>query len=202
MIKDMKIMEAENNKISYRLVRSARKTIAIHIKPDGEVVVRAPLRCSQSAVEQLIREKQTWILKHLDQLKMRKTMQAEAVSRGRIRPLPQNDGELQEYLRQARTVFAGRTEHYARLMQVSYHQITIRDQKTRWGSCSSKGNLNFNWRLVMAPEQVLDYVVVHELAHRREMNHSPRFWQLVAEFMPDYQVCRTWLREYGACLYQ
>ena len=93
-----------------------------------------------------------------------------------------------------------RTVLYAERMQVSYGRITIRDQKTRWGSCSAAGNLNFNWRLVMAPGEVLDYVVIHELAHRREMNHSAAFWNIVESEMPDYRRHREWLKKNGGFL--
>lgn len=82
-------------------------------------------------------------------------------------------------------------------MGVSYGRISIREQKTRWGSCSSQGNLNFNWRLIFAPENVLDYVVVHELAHRKEMNHSKAFYAIVESVLPDYRVSRKWLRDNG-----
>lgn len=85
-------------------------------------------------------------------------------------------------------------------MGLTYGQVTIRDQKTRWGSCSRAGNLNFNWRLVLAPSAVLDYVVVHELAHRVEMNHSARFWRIVARYCPAYNEQRVWLRKQGAAL--
>ena len=88
-----------------------------------------------------------------------------------------------------------RVEYFAEMMNVTYGRITIREQKTRWGSCSSKGNLNFNWKLVLMPEEVLDYVVVHELAHRKEMNHSERFWNHVEKVLPDYQARRKLLRE-------
>ena len=77
-------------------------------------------------------------------------------------------------------------------------RITIREQKTRWGSCSSKNNLNFNWKLIMAPPPALDYVVVHELCHLHEFNHSPRFWQLVAAQMPEYESWKKWLKQHGA----
>ena len=82
-------------------------------------------------------------------------------------------------------------------MGVSYGSITVRDQKTRWGSCSAKGNLNFNWKLVLMPEEILEYVVVHELAHRLQMNHSTEFWDEVEKILPDYRKRRQWLKENG-----
>lgn len=82
-------------------------------------------------------------------------------------------------------------------MEVKHARITIRDQKTRWGSCSSRGNLNFNWRLVMAPPPIIDYVVIHELAHLIELSHSPRFWETVERYCPDHREHRRWLREHG-----
>ena len=80
---------------------------------------------------------------------------------------------------------------------MTYGRITVRDQKTRWGSCSQTGNLNFNFRLILAPSEVLDYVVVHELCHRRQMNHSTQFWQEVAQVLPDYRKRKAWLTENG-----
>ena len=82
-------------------------------------------------------------------------------------------------------------------MGVSDGSITVREQKTRWGSCSAKGNLNFNWKLVLMPEEILDYVVVHELAHRLQMNHSTEFWDEVEKILPDYRKRRQWLKENG-----
>ena len=95
------------------------------------------------------------------------------------------------------TFIEEKVSHYASVMGVSYGRITMRNQKTRWGSCSSVGNLNYNWKLVLMPPGVLDYVVVHELAHRREMNHSAAFWKVVATWMPDYKKYRKWLRDNG-----
>jgi len=91
-----------------------------------------------------------------------------------------------------------RTRQLAETMEINYTNITLRDQKTRWGSCSSQGGLNFNWRLVQYPTAVIDYVIIHELAHRREMNHSARFWAIVAKFDPEYQSHRRWLQKYGS----
>ena len=89
---------------------------------------------------------------------------------------------------------------YAKKIGVTYGRITIRCQRTRWGSCSEKGNLNFNCLLMKVPEEVLDYVVVHELCHRLEMNHSPRFWSEVEKIFPDYRAREKWLRENGKLL--
>lgn len=188
--------------VSYQLIRSARKTIAIQIKEDGTVIVRAPYACSSSAVDDFVRVKHDWIQKHINRLISCRDVQEDKIRSGEIGPLPRTGEEILKCRREAAIVFAERTAYYSSLMQVSYQKITIREQKTRWGSCSSKGNLNFNWRLVLAPEGVLNYVVVHELAHRREMNHSPRFWQIVADIMPDYRQYRSWLRHYGSCLYE
>ena len=94
------------------------------------------------------------------------------------------------------TLKASENKHRFRV-GVTYGRITIRNQRTRWGSCSAKGNLNFNCLLMKAPPEVLDYVVVHELCHRLEMNHSPRFWAQVERVLPDYKVSRKWLREHG-----
>ena len=102
----------------------------------------------------------------------------------------------------ARKIFKRKTAAYAKKMSVTYGRITIREQKTRWGSCTSEGNLNFNGRLIFAPEKVLDYVVVHELAHRKEMNHSPAFYAVVASVMPEYKIYEKWLRDNGKTLWQ
>ena len=104
---------------------------------------------------------------------------------------------IRKLVRLAKDIIPVKVSYYARLMGVSYGRITIRMQKTRWGSCSYEGNLNFNCLLMMAPPEVLDYVVVHELCHRLEMNHSARFWSQVEKVLPDYKVPRKWLKEHG-----
>jgi hypothetical protein len=98
----------------------------------------------------------------------------------------------------ARRQIEALAQREAAAMGVSYARLAIRDQRTRWGSCSSRGTLSFNWRLVLAPPAVLDYVVVHELCHLRHPDHSTRFWGLVAERRPDYPAQRSWLRRHGA----
>lgn len=179
--------------IEYQLIRSSRRTIAIQISPDGTVTVRAPQHCSKAVIENFILEKQDWIRRKQQELKRRRQEREER----REKQVPWTETDYQKARELARTVFAQKTALYASLMGVSYGRISIRDQKTRWGSCSSKGNLNFNWRLILAPEEVLDYVVVHELAHRKEMNHSPGFWAIVEEVLPDYRRRRLWLKQQG-----
>lgn len=101
------------------------------------------------------------------------------------------------YKKEAKDVISIRARKYAQEMGQTFREIHIRDQKSRWGSCSSARNLNFNWRLVMAPEWVMDYVIIHELCHLTHMNHSAQFWGLVAYYMPDYQAAKQWLKEHG-----
>ncbi|MBU0577514.1 M48 family metallopeptidase [Patescibacteria group bacterium] len=99
------------------------------------------------------------------------------------------------YKKKASEVVHDRLEFFNEYYQLKYNRVTLRNQKSRWGSCSVRKNLNFNWRLVMAPIEVIDYVVVHELCHLKVMNHSAKFWNLVAEKIPNYKVVRKWLRE-------
>lgn len=101
------------------------------------------------------------------------------------------------YRRYAKETLAKKTAYYSKIMQTDYSRITVKEQKTRWGSCSSKGNLNFNWKLMMMPEMIIDYVVIHELAHRKHMDHSPSFWKEVEKILPDYKERRGWLKKNG-----
>lgn len=172
--------------IRYRLIRSSRKTIAIQIMPNAEVVVRAPNRMPKAAIEAFLLEKRDWLEKHL----AKQTPPLSAFTDTQIRSLAQR----------AKSVIPERVAYYAPIVGVTYGKITIRSQRTRWGSCSSQGNLNFNCLLMLAPENVVDYVVVHELCHRKEMNHSPRFWAEVERILPDYRQSKRWLKENGQLL--
>lgn len=173
--------------ISYKIIRSNRKTIAIQILPGGEVVVRCPKRMPLEKVTEFVNSKSSWIRNHL----------ANAGPRNVSKFTPQ---QIEELRAQARLLITERVQFYAPRIGVTYGKITIRSQRTRWGSCSSKGNLNFNCLLALVPPEVLDYVVVHELCHRIELNHSDRFWSAVADIMPDYQIHRKWLKENGTYL--
>ena len=187
-----------NHPFEYEIIYSSRKTIAIQVTRDGRVLVRSPRRCSRSYIDTFISENERWVLKHLARTKELKEQQ-EAVTSPHP-PLSAKDRS--RYIEIARDIFTRKTKYYARIMGVTYGRISIREQKTRWGSCSSKGNLNFNWRLILAPEEVLDYVVVHELVHRREMNHSKAFYAIVESVLPDYRRAWKWLRENGQTLWE
>ena len=112
---------------------------------------------------------------------------------------PRDDLRLRLY-EKCREGVDERLGHYAPLISDDYGSVTIRDQKTRWGSCSSKRNLNFNYKLVMAPPECFDYVVIHELCHLIEFSHSKRFWKLVEEQQPDYRIWKDWLKRNGGIL--
>ena len=174
-----------------QIIRSNRKTMAIEVKFDLSVIVRAPWYVSQEEVERVLQEKEVWIHKHMEQIKQKKK-QYEAVS---VEKLTQE--ELKTLADMAREVIPGRVEYFAKRIGVTYGRITIRSQKTRWGSCSSKGNLNFNCLLILMPSEILDYVVVHELCHRKQMNHSKAFWREVEKEFPDYKNAVKWLKEEG-----
>ncbi len=180
--------------LNYELRRSARKTLAIEVKADGSVLVRAPKTYPKYKIESFLKEKEEWI-KAKQELQKKRMIQADKVNE-------LSEAEEKLYREQARSIIEQKVAYYARLMDVTYGRIAIRDQKTRWGSCSGEGNLNFNWRLIMAPAGVLDYVVIHELAHRKEMNHSKAFWSVVEQAMPDYKKYRNWLKENGRSLHK
>ena len=176
--------------LSVLLVRSSRKTLAVQIRADGTVIARAPLRMPKDRILCFLSEKASWIRMQQGKMQEREKMRQQA----RIHLDAAQEKELRE---RAKSVLAQRTSYFARQVGVTYGRITVRDQKTRWGSCSQTGNLNFNFRLILAPLEVLDYVVVHELCHRRQMNHSAQFWQEVAQVLPDYRKRKAWLTENG-----
>ena len=118
-------------------------------------------------------------------------------------PEPECEEKVRAALRQTLSEYAlkrirERLDVYQPRIGGEYGRVTIREQRTRWGSCSSKHNLNFNWKLIQAPPEALDYVVIHELCHLREFNHSPRFWRLVEGQMPEYEAWKKWLKQHGA----
>ena len=178
-----------NKKFAYQIIRSKRRTVTLEIRPDGRLIVRAPLRLSEARINRFVEEKSQWILKNLEKIQQRET------AKGSVKKL--SPSEKKQFQEKACQVFPARVAYYAKKTGVTYGRITLRQQKTRWGSCSAAGNLNFNWLLILAPPEVLDYVVVHELCHRKEMNHSDAFWKEVETVLPDYREQKRWLKENG-----
>lgn len=175
-----------------QIIRSQRKTLSLQIDNHGQVIARAPMRMPEADIRKFIQEKSSWIQKHLQK---RQIEQAALQEEGKF-----TQEEIQKLTQLAVAIIPQKVAYYARLMNITYGRITIRNQKTRWGSCTREGNLNFNCLLMMAPPEVLDYVVVHELCHCLEMNHSARFWAQVEKVMPDYKKHRKWLKEQGGKL--
>lgn len=175
-------------KMNIQVIRSQRKTISMSLKPEG-VEVRAPLRMPERQIRQFIESHRDWLQKTAARQKQRWR---------ELAGIPKlTKEELWELTERARAYIPERVSYYAPLIGVSYGKITIKRQRSRWGSCSVKGNLNFNCLLMLAPAEVIDSVVVHELCHRKEMNHSDKFYREVLRVFPDYQRCYRWLKEHG-----
>lgn len=227
-------IQFENQTVFYTLQKS-RRARRISLKIDAEkglrVIIPAHIKVD---VEDILREKQPWIQKHLAKFAPRR----QYIS-GEILPLYGRDSLLQVaastetrhvsvshkdgiftvkipaalkpaarretvrsaleswYRREAKQYIPPETALIAQQLGFVYQAITIRGQKTRWGSCSSRGNLNFNWRLIMAPHSAIEYVIIHELCHLKVPNHSTQFWSLVAQFCPDYAIHVNWLRKHA-----
>ncbi|MBQ7228651.1 MAG: M48 family metallopeptidase [Clostridia bacterium] len=180
--------------VDIELLRSRRRSIGLEVRPDGSVILRVPNRLPKRDALAFLQSKEAWLRKCIDQVEERESF-AEAAG---LEPLTED--ELSALTKAARAYFTEKCAWLAPVVGVDYGRISIRHQKTRWGSCSAKGNLNFNCLLMLAPEDIRDYVVVHELCHRKEMNHSNAFWAEVARVVPDYREKERWLKEHGPLL--
>ncbi|MCR5719146.1 MAG: M48 family metallopeptidase, partial [Lachnospiraceae bacterium] len=178
-------------KIEYTFVRSKRKTIGITVKADQTVILKAPLRCSQKRAEEFLLKNLDWIEKTRLRLKSKQPPNTQPFF---------TPEELKQYKIKARKEIIPMVDFFADRMGVDYNRIAIRAQKSRWGSCSSGSNLNFNCLLVLLPHNVQRYVVIHELCHLRHMNHSTAFWNEVAVYCPTYKEDRKQLKKEGGPL--
>ncbi len=183
------------SEFTYTVIHSNRKTAAIEVRFDGQVIVRVPNRYSGCKVQSFVEEKRPWIERAVKNMEKKRLERERYEKEHPLEKLTRE--ELDQLADDALKDLPMRVRKYAQIIGVQYGRITIRCQKTKWGSCSAKGNLNFNCLLLRAPENVRDYVVIHELCHRKEMNHSPRFWAEVDKVMPDYKVHKKWLRDHG-----
>lgn len=175
--------------MNYRLIRSARTTLSMQIK-GGELIVRAPKRMSQRDIDRFLAEHAKWIETHM--------AAAQAAREDAGEKLTQE--QLETLVELAKDAIPRRVAYWAQRIGVTYGRITIRSQRTRWGSCTAQGNLNFNCLLLLAPPEVLDSVVIHELCHRRQMNHSDAFYREVLAVMPEYHENHRWLKDHGEAL--
>jgi len=216
-----------NPSIEIELRRSARsRRLSLRVsRLDGRVTLSVPLWTSHSEAAAFAREKEHWIRKNIDQrpTRNRPEIGAEVLFQGQLCPiLPSNmrsvryeDGtllvpgdverspaRLAGFMKQmARQRLATASDHYSQLLGQKYGRITIRDTRSRWGSCTTDGNLMYSWRLIMAPPEVLNYVAAHEVSHLVEMNHSPAFWGTVEGIFPHHASPRKWLRRNGQQLH-
>ena len=218
----------QGKKLEYTLIQAPRRDVLIQALDGNLTRVYAPKRMPLSEIDALVGRRAGEILSMQRALAPAPLRSGECVRvEGRPRrlrlergtgessltetewvlfcPDPENARQVRDRARSFLAEMAlvrirERLEVYAPRIGVSYGRVTVRNQRTRWGSCSAKGNLNFNWRLILAPEKCLEYVVIHELCHRREFNHSARFWDLVQRQMRDYQVWKDYLKKNGAGL--
>jgi Predicted metal-dependent hydrolase len=173
--------------IKYELIRTNRKTLAIYVRQDGKVEVRAPFRTSKAYIDDFVAKKQEWIEATQNKLLVRQDTK---------KTVQLTESQEIQYKKQAKAYLQQKCRHFSAAMGLRHGEVRINSAKTRWGSCNRRGDINFTYRLLFAPEELIDYVVVHELAHLKEMNHSSKFWSVVEQTMPDYRTRRNKLREF------
>lgn len=165
----------------YTVIRSMRKTISMRFNKEKELIVKAPIFVTGWMIENFVNKNAAWIEKQ-------KAKQEESIL---------DVDKIDEYKKEARAYIVPKVDEFALKFWFNYNKIRITSATTRWGSCSSKKNLNFSYRLILAPKEAVDYVIVHELCHLRQMNHSQKFWDEVEKIMPDYKVHEKWLKQHG-----
>ncbi|MFA6098317.1 MAG: SprT family zinc-dependent metalloprotease [Patescibacteria group bacterium] len=180
-----KQISLQNKNVTYTLRKSLRaRRMRLAVYCDGAIVVTTPYDLHENIVEKFIREKSRWLLSKLD-----------FFQKSRNHPVARyTHGDYLKYRDSAYSLAVARVNYFNKYYNCKFNSINIRNQKTRWGSCSKKGNLNFNYKIALLPTRVADYIIVHELCHLQEFNHSGRFWRLVAETFPDYKEIRRQIR--------
>lgn len=211
-----------------KIIRTKRKTIALIINDEAQLIIRAPIKASTKYIEKVVYEKRNWIKNKQELIKRRNKnyMPKKYIDGEGFLILGENyslkiisdsikdiifDGKqllfprsylfnaerhmLNWYKRQSKELINKRVKYFSNLLNIKYNAVKITDARKRWGSCSAKGNLNFSWRIYMAPIIVLDYVVVHELMHVLFHNHSKEYWDKVRTVMPDYKKHKQWLND-------
>ncbi|MBU1446285.1 M48 family metallopeptidase [Patescibacteria group bacterium] len=170
------------------ILTSKRKTVSISIEKNGTVTIRAPYRINGRHLDDILAAKKEWILRKIENMKTREE-KASKMARNL------NENDLKELKNKARVTLERKTFEIAQKYNFSYGKIRLSSARRRWGSCSSKNNLSFNWKIIFAPDTVIDYLVAHEIAHTIHKNHQKSFWTLVEELHPDHKKSRKWLKE-------
>ena len=191
MITEWSIKKADGRgEIRISVIRSARKSLGLEVRDANTVLARIPTRVSDRELKAFVENHRSWILEKTE-------VMAEREEKRKSTPAPPPELLSKTDRMKIQLKIGKRVRHYCEAMGVTVGYVTVKNQKTRWGSCSAKGNVNFNYQLAFLPEELLDYVVIHELAHRHHMDHSRAFWAEVEKYCPDYRERRAALKEYS-----
>ena len=191
MITEWSIKKADGRgEIRISVIRSTRKSLGLEVRDANTVLARIPTRVSDRELKAFVENHRSWILEKTE-------VMAEREEKRKSTPAPPPELLSKTDRMKIQLKIGKRVRHYCEAMGVTVGYVTVKNQKTRWGSCSAKGNVNFNYQLAFLPDELLDYVVIHELAHRRHMNHSRAFWAEVEKYCPDYLERREQLKEYS-----
>jgi predicted metal-dependent hydrolase len=172
--------------MEYKTTFTARRTVGIYVHKDGLVEVKCPKHTSKAIIENIIAKKKDWIEKAQKRLSERKENDYKTTI---------TESERLKFVEKANSVIPQRVEYYSKIMQVIPAKVKISSAKSYWGSCSGKNVISFSWRIIMASDKTIDYVVVHELSHIKQHNHSKKFWAEVEKIIPKYKDCKKELRE-------
>jgi len=184
MVKNIILKDKE---VQYTLKRNSRaRKLTLTIKTGGEVAITIPRFAGEKNVERFMKEKADWILTKIEYMKTRE--------KGSLLKKHSKE-EYRKFKKSAEELIRNRVEEINKMYSFEYDRITIKNQSTRWGSCSNKNNLNFNYKIALLPRKYTDYIIAHELCHLKEMNHSKNFWNLVAQAVPDYREIRKEIKK-------
>ncbi len=170
-----------------KIIKSKRKSIEIQISSEGKLIVRAPIHATNSQILDFVQLKSPWVQRQRDRV-LKNLQNVKRLSQIQLCKIP-------EMKHQAFIIINKRVGYYTKITGLKNHKVRISSAKTRWGSCSVTNNLSFNWRLILAPECVLDYVVIHEIIHIKHKNHSKIFWKELEKYYSDYKNAKKWLRD-------
>lgn len=190
MAKNKPTEEIEYDGLTLRVIRSDRRTLCLEVQPDSSLLVRAPKSMSIQRIENFVCSKRNAVDKHIEKLK---SLDCKSNEYKRL-----NKDEISMLCKNGRAFLSERVRYLSSVTELTYGKINVGLKKSIWGSCSVKGNLNFNCLLMLCPDEIIDYIILHELCHTAEMNHSKRFWDLLARFCPDYKERRLWLKTNGS----